>query len=206
MRGILRKDSGRGDIAMLTRLRARLAGVLDSIAAPLSAISANYYTILGLVLASLFPFIVQYNLWLGILVLLLSGFFDAIDGAVARKRGEASRLGSFIDSLSDRIADILYSYGFLLIGYPASLVLGVISLSLLISYVRSKYEALLGSSMEGVGIMERADRIIALSLILLIDCLLGRQAAILAYIVFLFLLATTLAQRVKVSYDILTRN
>ena len=36
-----------------------------------------------------------------------AGLFDILDGAVARLRGEASRWGAFLDSVLDRVADVI---------------------------------------------------------------------------------------------------
>ncbi len=180
---------------MLARLRRRTRRFFHAIAAPLSVLSANTYTLLGLVLAAIFPVSLVYNPLLGLLVLLASGFFDAIDGAVARYRGEASKRGEFIDSVTDRVSDLFYAYGFLVYGYSSYLVLGVLGFSMLISYIRAKYELVVGHSMEGIGVMERADRIIYQAVVLLVDILVNRGTAIVLYGVFLALVAATALHR-----------
>src|SRR5206468_1567280 len=41
------------------------------------------------------------------LMLLVSGLLDVFDGGLARLRGEASRAGAFLDSVSDRVSDVI---------------------------------------------------------------------------------------------------
>jgi hypothetical protein len=58
------------------------------------------------------------NVWVGILLLrgdrlvpglllIPAGLLDIFDGAVARLRGEESRLGAFLDSVLDRVSEML---------------------------------------------------------------------------------------------------
>jgi len=103
------------------------------------------------------------------LLLLASGFFDALDGVLARVYGQVTLLGGFLDSLLDRYADALVLIGIIL-GWlttdsPLWLLAGLIALvgSLTVSYARAKAEAA-GIKMETVGLAERAERIIILVL------------------------------------------
>lgn len=116
------------------------------------------------------------HLSLGLLLLVLTGLPDALDGAVAKAAGTAGPRGAFFDSVADRVSDT-----FLLLGvawyladtsgaHLALLPMAVLGASLIISYERAKAEAL-GFSAKG-GIMERAERIILLGLGLLFQSLL----------------------------------
>ncbi|MBX9927578.1 MAG: CDP-alcohol phosphatidyltransferase family protein [Gemmatimonadaceae bacterium] len=101
----------------------------------------------------------------------LTATMDFFDGEVARRTGQSTVFGAFYDSTLDRIAD-----GFVLGGltffYASntvhhSLVMVVILLAGLLgtfvtSYTRSRAETL-GVPMKGVGMMERAERIVLLS-------------------------------------------
>jgi len=98
--------------------------------------------------------------------LLISGFFDALDGILARLYGEVTVFGGFLDSLLDRYADALVFLGILLgwlMSDPVWMFWGFAALvgSLLVSYSRARAEAA-GIKMETVGIAERAERIIIL--------------------------------------------
>jgi archaetidylinositol phosphate synthase len=102
---------------------------------------------------------------LGGLLILLSGFFDVVDGAVARATDRVSKKGAFLDSTLDRVAEVAVYSGLLVGGYANPLlILLALSLSLLVSYTRAKADSL-GVSLSGVGIGERSERLIALSVL-----------------------------------------
>jgi archaetidylinositol phosphate synthase len=102
------------------------------------------------------------SLYAAIILLLLSGFCDALDGVVARLYQQTTAFGGFLDSLLDRYADAAVYMGIIIGGlcWPPW---GLIALtgSLLVSYSRARAEAA-GIKMESVGIAERAERIIIL--------------------------------------------
>ncbi len=100
--------------------------------------------------------------WIPPLLLFLSGSFDVFDGAVARKTNSASQFGAFLDSNLDRLADAIIFLGFIYGGYIDYLT-GFICffLSLMISYIRSRAENE-GVEMQGVGFLERAERMLLL--------------------------------------------
>jgi archaetidylinositol phosphate synthase len=92
--------------------------------------------------------------------LLISGFCDALDGALARIYGETTIFGGFLDSLLDRYADAFVLCGIILGGLCHPFWgLTALTGSLLVSYVRARAEAK-GVKMEAVGITERAERIL----------------------------------------------
>ncbi len=95
-------------------------------------------------------------------LLLLSGFFDVVDGAVARATGRTSARGAFLDSTLDRVSEVLVYLGIIIGDYTASwVVLVALSLSLLVSYTRAKGDAL-GVSLAGIGVGERSERLVVL--------------------------------------------
>ncbi len=76
-------------------------------------VSPNVLTVFGLffsVLAFVFTGIVE-HLWLAGICLALSGFFDLMDGAVARTMNMVTRFGGFFDSVLDRYSDLLVMLG-----------------------------------------------------------------------------------------------
>jgi len=99
--------------------------------------------------------------------LLFSGFFDALDGVLARLYGEVTVFGGFLDSLLDRYADA-FVFLAIIVGWlmdnPVWVFWGFSALvgSLLVSYSRARAEAA-GVKMETVGIAERAERILILA-------------------------------------------
>lgn len=109
---------------------------------------------------------------LGVLLLILTGIPDLLDGAVAKASGRSSVRGAFFDSVSDRITDAMLFAGltfyFASEGYSPWVVLlpalGYATASW-VSYIRAKADAL-GFDAH-VGLVERAERIILLAVGLL---------------------------------------
>ena len=100
---------------------------------------------------------------LGGVLILVSGWFDIVDGAVARATGRVSARGAFVDSTLDRVAEVALFMGILLGGYAnPTAVLLALSFSLLVSYTRAKGDAL-GVKLAGVGIGERSERLLILA-------------------------------------------
>lgn len=103
----------------------------------------------------------------GGLFVLLMGPVDALDGTMARLRGESSDFGAFVDSVTDRYSELfIYSgllYYFLTIGNVAGglLVFGAAAGSVLVSYVKARAEGL-GYEAK-VGLLTRAERYIVLA-------------------------------------------
>jgi archaetidylinositol phosphate synthase len=156
---------------MITRLRNVFKNILKPlvIIAYKIGVSGNQLTILGFIFSLFYIFTISIfnNVIFALLFLLISGLMDALDGEVARMRGEVSKLGSFLDSTIDRIEDIIYIMGLGFLGTSWLIISLLIGISLLISYLRAKGESL-GLKIEGKGLIERGERIILLSFILLI--------------------------------------
>jgi len=162
---------------MLTRLRPAAARILVRLASPLAKLPADFYTVAGLAAAAPYLYAAAQGRPLAALLLLLaSAALDALDGAVARLRGEAGPKGAYLDSLLDRVADVAYAAGLLLLGIQPLLVYAFATAALLVSYARAKYESLTGESMEGIGLMERGDRVIALAVVLALIAYMPRAA------------------------------
>ena len=98
-------------------------------------------------------------------MLIISGFFDLVDGNVARFTGKTSKRGSFIDSTYDKVSESVVYIGIVVgtIASPLTCIIAI-SLSLLVSYVRARAESL-GVTLIGIGIGERAERLLLLAAI-----------------------------------------
>jgi archaetidylinositol phosphate synthase len=94
--------------------------------------------------------------------LLISGFCDLLDGALARIYEQTTVLGGFLDSLLDRYSDAIVICGIIL-GEFCNVFWGLIALtgSLLVSYTRARAEEA-GVKMAAIGVAERAERLIIL--------------------------------------------
>jgi archaetidylinositol phosphate synthase len=168
---------------LLTKLKERIQLLLVAEArfAHNVGLSPNHLSLIGLftaVVSAYFYWSSQFQI-VGLpyatLFLLVSGFFDALDGVSARLYGETTVFGGFLDSLLDRYSDALI-LGSIFLGWLATSVqwelIGIAAIvgSLLVSYTRARAEAA-GVKMETVGLAERAERlliIVAASLLALV--------------------------------------
>jgi phosphatidylglycerophosphate synthase len=137
------------------------------------SISPNQLTFFGLI--SSFLSAVAYasgHLRLGGIILLLSGISDVLDGSLARNTGTSSAFGAFIDSVSDRYADLLVYFGILIQLHFAGDILHMIVLmaamlgSVMVSYTRARAESIIESCT--VGFMERPERLLTIVIFSLI--------------------------------------
>ncbi len=155
---------------MLDRLRKRFDSDLGGVGRWFSRLedSPTAWTIVGLMLSVLAATAYSTSGYsgsaLGGVLVLAAGWFDIVDGAVARVTGRSSRRGAFLDSTLDRVAEVAVFGGILLGGYSIPyLVLFALSASLLVSYTRAKGDAL-GIALSGVGIGERSERLLILAI------------------------------------------
>lgn len=155
---------------MLTKLKQKVQQMLtiEARAAHSIGLTPNRISGLGIILALSAALAYAewrnwpYSLHAAVILLLLSGFCDALDGVVARLHQQTTAFGGFLDSLLDRYADAAVYVGIIMSGL-CGLLWGLAALtgSLLVSYSRARAEAT-NVKMESVGIAERAERIIIL--------------------------------------------
>ncbi|MGH9116404.1 MAG: CDP-alcohol phosphatidyltransferase family protein [Acidimicrobiales bacterium] len=163
------------DKHLRSRVEPRLAPVGDNLRR--TGLTADHLTAFGIVMAAAAAVAIGAGaLRLGFLFGVLTAVPDVLDGAVAKASGTTSRRGSFFDSVADRFTDALLFGGvawYLSTTHTGPIVvlpLAVLGLSMLISYERAKAEAL-GFHARG-GLMERAERLIALGVGVLFETLL----------------------------------
>ena len=129
----------------------------------------NFFTLMGFLATLVASLLILNGFWfLAGLAIILSGLFDLFDGVVARKLGKVTALGGFLDSVLDRYSDLILLLALLIYylrkGEPDLVILtSFVSMgTILIPYVRAKAEALQVPCT--IGLMERAERIILLSI------------------------------------------
>ncbi len=134
-----------------------------------AGVTADQLTGAGLAMAGVAAVVIgSGHLRWGVVLLALAAVPDLLDGAVAKVAGTSSPRGAFFDSVADRVTDTLILGGIawhLAItdgGLAPMLAFAVLGSSTLISYERAKAEAL-GYAAKG-GLMERAERIIAIGI------------------------------------------
>ncbi len=155
---------------MLTKLRKLVKPLSHRVGKFLGGlgISPNTLTWAGLALALLTPVPAYYQRpWITLTLLTASSVLDVLDGAVAKACGLTSRKGAFLDSFSDRVSDASFITALLLLGLKPLTTIMILATSLLISYARARGEAL-SLRMEGVGLMERGDRILYLGFLMVL--------------------------------------
>ena len=140
----------------------------------LTRINPNLLTLMGLAVNTYAAFLFGYAngetqrrmfLYAG-LVIIGSGFFDLVDGRVARASNQVTRFGAFFDSVVDRYSDASLFFGLLVFYargqrffYVVLTALVMIS-SIMVSYTRARAESLIGTCR--VGFMERPERLVLL--------------------------------------------
>jgi CDP-diacylglycerol--glycerol-3-phosphate 3-phosphatidyltransferase len=134
-------------------------------------VSPNAITLSGLLVAGAGAYLLSAGqLALGGAVLLASGVFDLLDGAVARATGRVTRFGALLDSVVDRVSEAAILLGLLVfyLGRPpsfdsdlgASLVFVALAGSVMVSYIRARAEGL-GVECK-LGVMTRPERVVTL--------------------------------------------
>ncbi len=156
---------------MLNNLRDTLKPALEKMGKGFAStgLSPNFWTAVGLGFAILSAIVygmgIEFGLIIGGILLLVSGFFDMVDGQVARVTGKTSKKGSYIDSMFDKIAEVAIFFGILVGGYAEPyLVFLAITLSLFVSYARAKSD-IINVKLQGIGIGERAERLLVIAII-----------------------------------------
>ena len=113
------------------------------------------------------------------LVIIGSGFFDLVDGRVARASNQVSRFGAFFDSVVDRYSDATQFLGLLVFyargGRFQYMVLAAVVMisTIMVSYTRARAESLIDTCK--VGFMERPERLV----LVIIGALFNRMAPVL---------------------------
>jgi phosphatidylglycerophosphate synthase len=131
-------------------------------------LTPNTMTLLGLVGNSVGAYyLARGDMWTGGILVLLMTPIDALDGTMARLRGESGDFGAFVDSVTDRYSElIIYGgllYHFLSLGEPLGglLVFGAASGSVMVSYVKARAEGL-GYEAK-IGLLTRVERYLILA-------------------------------------------
>ncbi|MEM1561040.1 MAG: CDP-alcohol phosphatidyltransferase family protein [Ignisphaera sp.] len=195
---------------MLTRLRSNANRIIIRVARICLRlnISPSLITLSGLIL-SIFaiPCAIFKNYILLFLVIVLTSFMDIVDGATARLGGKTTAFGGILDSVCDRIEEFSFLISLYFTGMSAPLVLIAITISYTISYLRALGE-IRGIKMEGIGLLERGERLILIAgtvlLLLLFNGKPVTNFGILIYeipiVLMIFLGIVTIVQRILYLY------
>jgi archaetidylinositol phosphate synthase len=113
----------------------------------------------------------------GVLVV-VSGMVDNVDGAVAAMTDRATRFGYVLDSVVDRINDLLYLAGVVLAGGDARLAVACGAVFLFHDYTRARSGNAGGGEIAAVTVAERPQRVIVLALTLVAVGVAGERWAV----------------------------
>ena len=162
---------------MLNKLRDSLQPTMTRLGTSFAStgLSANFWTGVGLAIsiaagvAYASPAFIDIDRYvaavIGSVLLLISGFFDIVDGSVARVTKRASKKGAFLDSSFDKISEVIIFAGIAFGGLADPFwCLVALGISILVSYTRARAESL-GVELKGIGIGERAERMLILAII-----------------------------------------
>ncbi len=146
--------------------RARVDFALTPVAKRLINVNPNMVSWAGLLLALLCGVIFYFSAdrdWLlivGAVMVLVSGYFDALDGKIAKLAGKAGRKGDYLDHVFDRYADV-FMIGGVAFSAWCNPYLGMLALIgvLLTSYMGTQAQAI-GAPRLYAGLLGRADRVV----------------------------------------------
>jgi CDP-diacylglycerol--glycerol-3-phosphate 3-phosphatidyltransferase len=154
---------------LASRITNPIVGILSK-----SGITPNALTLINLALNIVAAYVIATNhLVLGGVLVLVSGLFDLLDGALARFTKQTTKFGAILDSTVDRISEAAILCGLLILYLGRGgrleivLIFAVLIGSFLVSYVRARAEGL-GWQCQ-VGLFTRAERVIVLAIGLLIN-------------------------------------
>lgn len=132
-------------------------------------VSPNTVTLLGLLVAGASAYLLSRGyLWAGGVVLLASGVFDLFDGVLARATGRVTSFGALLDSVVDRLSEVVVLVGLLVFYLQRSSTEGAVLVylalagSVMVSYLRARAEGL-GIECK-VGVMTRPERVATLGI------------------------------------------
>jgi archaetidylinositol phosphate synthase len=138
--------------------------------------SPNQYTLVSLIFGlGVFYFLVKQNLILGILFFLIASFLDFIDGAVARYKNISTKIGAYLDTISDRYVEGILLFGMLFLPLPKILlpayawIFLILFGSILTTYTKAAAteKGLVTQELKG-GLLSRGERIILLLIALIL--------------------------------------
>ncbi len=166
----------------LTSRRKNLKKIYEPIGIALAKthLTPNIITVISIIFGSLSAFYFYHKEPLvGAILLFFSGFFDLMDGVVARENDKSSKFGAVFDWLADKFVDgvILFSIG-LAYTNPFLTVLAVVS-NMLHTFIKPVVYAEIGfeerkkgkinDPLEGVGFFGRPETLLSIIIFSILD-------------------------------------
>ncbi|MEM2909033.1 MAG: CDP-alcohol phosphatidyltransferase family protein [Candidatus Bilamarchaeaceae archaeon] len=153
--------------------------------------------------------IITKELGYGLALFLVAGTLDAIDGAIARARGEITKFGGFLDGVCDRFVEALFLISLMFYPLPTIFIDAKIWLAVLIfigtcmpSYIRAyadHHRVITHKEAKALGgLFERSERILLLAMGMSAGILVSMDYFIYSVILAIALSIITVAQRIIV--------
>ena len=139
-------------------------------------LTPNQYTYLSGVFALIgLWYMIQENLILAIVIFLIAGGLDFVDGAVARAKNMSSKVGAYLDTVFDRYVEGMIFFGMLFLSLPTVFIPGyawvylAIFGSVVTTYVKAaaKEKDLVNQELKG-GLLSRGERLILIFVALIL--------------------------------------
>ncbi len=173
-------------------------------------LTPNTLTLIGLTVACLSAYLASIGLLLPSgLVLIASGMFDLLDGSLARATNQATKFGALLDSLTDRVSELIVLLGVMLFYINnTDLNVGIVLVytsaagSILVSYLRAKAESLNIECTDGI--MTRPERVIMLSAGLIVGNWWGSAMIVTLIIISVLTIGTAIQRTIIIAKQIRT--
>jgi len=154
------------------------------------SLSPNQWTFLSLVLALIMLyFLINQNFLFASVIFAFTAFIDVIDGAVARETKKVTKVGGYLDSITDRAVEFIIILGLSLNNYPDFIFSMKIWLLLLLfgsfmsTYTRAAaFEKKVFKDLKG-GILEHTDRLILFLIVFIISIISLKYASYLIVLI-----------------------
>lgn len=178
---LLRWSALHGGADPRARLVAAWLTVVHACASPFVRLRVppDALTVAGVVTACLTPLLVGAGPGgqaAAVVIIVLSGLTDSLDGAVAVMTDRVTRWGAVLDATADRVADAAFVAALWVAGAPAWACVVAVGLAWLLEYVRARAGAAGMTEVAVLSVGERPTRVIVVVMFLLADLL--RPAAV----------------------------
>lgn len=139
--------------------------------------SANFVTLLAFLTGlAIFPCLLFRHNFLAILFLLMTGYFDTLDGTVARYRNQTSDLGTVLDIMSDRFIEASVVIGLFMVNPATRAMMSLCMISSILMCVTSFLVVGIFSSNDSnkgfyysPGLMERPEAFLLFALMIIFE-------------------------------------
>ncbi|MFA4906819.1 MAG: CDP-alcohol phosphatidyltransferase family protein [archaeon] len=182
---------------MLYAIREKFSRISKAIGKAFSGtgLSPNQLSLISIPLALItVALIILQSFWLAALFLIITAFWDLVDGAVARETGKATKFGGYLDGVVDKYVETIIALSLLFVPLPAFFVPAAFWIALYVFGEMNTTYAKAAAVEKGAskteirgGILERPER----TIILLIGILLASFG--LAYLTYIIVILAVLS-------------